>query len=169
MIANVKQPIIGADFLASHGILPDLTNRRLIDESTTLTTKTHPSYAKQPTVLTVNSSCKVKDLLRKYIEITRLTALTNAIHEIRHHITTNGPPIAECPRRLPLEKYAAAKKEFETMLEQGICQPSSSQWANPLHLVKKGNGDWRPCGDFRKLNSVTIPDKYPLPHIQDFT
>lgn len=169
VIADIKQPIIGADFLAHHGILPDLKNRRLIDERTTLTTKTQPSYANQPTVLTVNGNCKIKDLLRRYIEITRPTALTNAIHEVRHYITTNGAPVAERPRRLAPEKYAAAKKEFEIMVEQGICQPSSSQWASPLHLVKKENGDWRPCGDFRKLNSVTTPDRYPLPHIQDFT
>lgn len=169
VIANVRQLIIGADFLAHHGILPDLKNRRLIDERTTLTAKTYPSDTTQVSVLTINSNCKMKDLLRRYIEITRPTALTNATHEVRHYITTNGPPMAERPRRLPLEKYAAAKKEFETMVEQGICQPSSSQWASPLHLVKKENGNWRPCGDFRKLNSVTVPDKYPLPHIQDFT
>lgn len=54
-------------------------------------------------------------------------------------------------------------------MAQGICRPSSSQWASPLHLVRKNNGEWRPCGDFRKLNGVTIADKYPLPHIQDFT
>lgn len=35
--------------------------------------------------------------------------------------------------------------------------------------MKKSNGEWRPCGDFRRLNHATIPDKYPLPHIQDFT
>ena len=40
----------------------------------------------------------------------------------------------------------------------------------PLHMVKKkDNGGWRPCGDFRRLNSVTIPDRYPLPNIADFT
>lgn len=169
VIADVKQPIIGADFLAHHGILLDLKNRRLIDEHTTLTTKTHASNAKQTSVSTINSNCKVKELLRKYIEITRPTGLTNTIHEVRHHITTNGAPIAERPRRLAPEKYVAIKREFETMVEQGICQPSSSQWASPLHVVRKENGNWRPCGDFRKLNSVTTPDRYPLPHIQDFT
>ena len=35
-------------------------------------------------------------------------------------------------------------------------------------MVKKKRG-WRPCGDFRRLNKVSIPDRYPLPHIADFT
>lgn len=55
------------------------------------------------------------------------------------------------------------------MVKSGICHPSSSPWATPLHLVPKKQADtWRLCGDFRGYNKVTLPDKHPLPHIHDF-
>ena len=50
----------------------------------------------------------------------------------------------------------------------GIIRRSSSPWASPLHVVPKANGQFRPCGDYRKLNNATEADSYPLPHIQTF-
>ena len=55
------------------------------------------------------------------------------------------------------------------MIEDGTCRPSESPWASPLHMVPKKDGSWRPCGVYRALNSRTIPDRYPVRPLQDFT
>ena len=60
------------------------------------------------------------------------------------------------------------KAEFLKLLELNIIRLSSSPWASPLHIVKKLDGSWRPCGDYRSLNNITIPDRYPIPNLQSF-
>ncbi len=67
------------------------------------------------------------------------------------------------------EKLAAAKAEFAALELDGIIRRSSSPWASPLHMVKKPDGSWRCCGDYRWLNNVTVLDTYPLPNMMDFS
>lgn len=88
--------------------------------------------------------------------------------DVEHFIVTKGPPISSRFRRLDGEKLAAAKAEFLQMERDGIVRRSDSPWSSPLHMVKKPDGSWRPCGDYRRLNLVTVPDSYPLPNMLDF-
>ena len=55
------------------------------------------------------------------------------------------------------------------MEAMGIVRRSKSSWASPLHVVAKSDRGWRPCGDYRRLNNVTVDDRYPVPRLQDFT
>ena len=65
-------------------------------------------------------------------------------------------------------KFEVAKAEVDKLLQMGVIRPSSSAWASPLHVVKKPDGSWRPCGDFRALNAITKPDRYVVPNIETF-
>lgn len=53
------------------------------------------------------------------------------------------------------------------LLENKIIRESSSPYASPVILVKKKTGDYRMCVDYRKLNAITVKDKYPLPLIKE--
>ncbi len=64
-------------------------------------------------------------------------------------------------------KRSVMKAEVEYLLENGLAEPSFSPWSSPCLLVPKPDGTFRLCTDYRKVNSVTVPDSYPLPRMED--
>ena len=113
----------------------------------------------------------LEDLWSSFPDLTTPPAgPAKVVHSTTHHITTTGPPQVSRPRRLAPEKLKVAKAEMAKLLDSGTFRPSKSSWASPIHLEPKEKpGQFRLCGDYRRLNKVTIPDRYPLPHIQDFS
>ena len=59
------------------------------------------------------------------------------------------------------------RKEVDYMLQHGIIEPSQSEWISPCVLVPKPDGTYRFCTDFRKVNTVTKSDSFPLPRVED--
>lgn len=169
-IASVPYPIIGADFLYHYGLLVDVREGCLIDRKTSISAIGTITNASIHSISAIPPNTKCAEILAEFPEITSTSAIAPPeVSNVFHHIITKGPPVAARPRRLSPEKLAAAKNIFKNWCESGICRPSSSPWASPMHMVRKKDGSWRVCGDFRPLNAATIPDKYPTAHLYDCT
>ena len=88
--------------------------------------------------------------------------------QVTHSIDTgDNLPIKQHPRRIPFALRAKVDAMVEEMLNQGVIQHSHSPWASPIVLVRKKDGSHRFCVDYRRLNSITKLDVYPLPRIDD--
>lgn len=87
---------------------------------------------------------------------------------IQHDIDVgDSQPIRQRFYRVSPEKQKLLESEVKYLLENGLAERSSSSWASPCLLVTKPDGTFRFCTDYRKLNSVTKSDSFPLPRIED--
>lgn len=87
---------------------------------------------------------------------------------MQHDIVTRpGVQVKQPPRQMSAEKQQSADQQIQEGLEAGVARRSHSSWASPIVMVRKKDGTYRLCIDYRALNDATIKDAYPLPRIQD--
>lgn len=104
----------------------------------------------------------IQDMVKDYKpEKTETTGIEMKI------VLSSEEPIYESPRRLPLPEKKEVERQISEWLEEGIIRPSSSDFASPVVLVRKKDGSYRICVDYRKLNKKVIKDRFPLPLIDD--
>ena len=172
LITDVETPIIGADFLEHFDLSPDLRRKCLRDNSTGLTsdTKGFTKMTPLPEIKTIVEESKWFKMIMKYPGLEKPTTnrLPTVQTNVKHVIETPGRAVTAKPRRLTPDKLKAAQMIFKKMEEDGECRRGNGAWSSPMHMVMKKDGSWRITGDYRALNAVTKPDKYPVPNINDF-
>ena len=171
-IADVKNRIIGADFLAHFYLAPNHRDALLINlqDFSTLPATHARGATSSPVNFVLTADDPFFKLLDEYPDIQTPTfTIKEPKHGVRHHIPTDSPPVQSRARRLDPEKLAVAKAELEKLVDLGIAYRGKSEWSSPLLVTTKPCGGWRVCGDYRRLNAMTTDDRYPVRTLQDFT
>ena len=89
--------------------------------------------------------------------------------QVEFHIdlVPGAAPIAKSPYRLAPSEMQELSNQLQELLNKGFIRPSYSQWGAPILFVKKKDGTFRMCIDYRELNKLMIKNRYPLPRIDD--
>lgn len=117
--------------------------------------------------LIIDLCTEYKDIF--YCENVPLSFTNQVKHKIR---TSNEDHIYIRPYRQPMSQNLEIQKQVDKLLENKVITESHSPWSAPVHLVPKkldasGEQKYRMVIDYRRLNEITIDDKYPLPNITD--
>ena len=169
-VAEVSFPILGLDFMSSNQLLIDCSARKLsrsrIFQKSSLRAAavSFTPAAQLPDVPPI-----FKEFVQGLFSTPAKSSPTSIIRpQYCHSIdTVPSPPLRERVRPLSAEKLEFLKTEFKSLLDAGVIRRSSSPWASPIHIVAKNDGTFRVCGDYRRLNNLTIHDSYPMPLIND--
>jgi hypothetical protein len=81
----------------------------------------------------------------------------------RIHLLPDTAPVAVRPYRYPLLHKDELERQCHQLEQQGLIRRSTSTFSAPMLLVKKGDGTWRLCVDYRALNERTVKNKFPIP------
>ncbi|GJT46437.1 putative reverse transcriptase domain-containing protein [Tanacetum coccineum] len=87
--------------------------------------------------------------------------------EFHNELVPGAAPVARAPYRLAPAEMKELAKQMKELSDKGLIRPSSSPWGAPILFVRKKDGSFRMCIDYRELNKLTVKNHYPLPRIDD--
>ncbi|GJR02414.1 putative reverse transcriptase domain-containing protein [Tanacetum coccineum] len=87
--------------------------------------------------------------------------------EFQIDLIPGAAPVARAPYRLAPSEMKELSEQLQELFDKGFIRPSSSPWGASVLFVKKKDGSFRMCIDYRELNKLTVKNRYPLPRIDD--
>ncbi|GKC23954.1 putative mitochondrial protein [Tanacetum coccineum] len=107
----------------------------------------------------------IASLLTYFPDVFAIPTSSPPMREYDHKIVLKKGtgPIFSRPYRHPPTQKDAIETMVKELMESGVIRPSQSPFSSPVVMVKKKDGTWRMCIDYRKLNAQTIKDKFPIP------
>nr|GEZ76934.1 putative reverse transcriptase domain-containing protein [Tanacetum cinerariifolium] len=87
--------------------------------------------------------------------------------EFQIDLILGAAPMARAPYRLAPSEMKELSEQLQELSEKGFIRPSSSPWGASVLFIKKKDGSFRMCIDYRELNKLTVKNRYPLPRIDD--
>ncbi|KAJ0764722.1 putative nucleotidyltransferase, Ribonuclease H [Helianthus annuus] len=121
-----------------------------------------------PSSLSPSQQSSLTDILAQYAPIFRLPTSLPPIRSHDHQIILTSPnPICVRPYRYPHAQKAEIERQVQELLTAGMIRPSKSAFSSPVILVRKKDNSWRMCVDYRALNNATVPDKFPIPVVDE--
>ncbi|GJT76194.1 putative reverse transcriptase domain-containing protein [Tanacetum coccineum] len=88
-------------------------------------------------------------------------------HSGRKATSRRAALVAQAPYRLAPSEMKELSEQQQELSDKGFIRPSSSTWGAPVLFVKKKDGSFRMCIDYRELNKLTVKNRYPLLRIDD--
>lgn len=154
--------ILGVDFWVQMGIIPDLNRGCWSFNTGTSCVDTVASIIPRE-VLTCEEKSQLDALVKKYFELQGDKIGCTSL--VEHKIVTDSEPIKQRAYRVSPAMQRHIDEAVQSMLEEGVIEPSQSAWSSPVLLVPKKDGKYRFCVDYRRLNRVSKKDAYPLPYM----
>ena len=126
-----------------------------------------PCTPAQPEIIPIPQ--EIEELIDRYSQLLQplldLPPSRDTDHAI--NILPEATPVNVKPYRYPHYQKKEIEDQISSMLDKGFRRPSANPFSSPVLLVKKKDGSWRFCIDYRALNTITIRDRFPIPTIDE--
>lgn len=166
VVPEVSQTLIlGVDFWSKMGIIPDLHSGDWSFRSDRAMDIPKAFGIQASDMLTAEQRQALDDLIREAYEMNDKIGTLGCTNLVEHEIRTTSPPIKQRYYPISPAMQKIVNEELDQMLAQDIVEPSTSPWSSPIVMVKKSDGKWRFCVNYKRLNAVSESDAYPIPYV----